>query len=475
MTLSSTGRFTSTFTFMVAVSAGLTLARDLNALSGAQPGETAQPNILLLLADDAGWGDFGCYGATELRTPHIDSLARAGVRFTDFHACPECTPTRTALLTGRYEQRVGGLECAIGTGNVGRYDDTIRLAASHDLGLPVAETSIARLLKEAGYATAIVGKWHLGYEDKFSPNLHGFDHALYCLGGGMDYFAHVEDPPAFTPVLRLDGGTIERRGYFTEMIAADAVEWLQQQTSRDPRQPFFLYVPFTAPHSPYQAPDEEHEAPLPAGSPRWRQGRAPATVYNAMIENLDQAVGRILRALDERRLATNTLVIFASDNGGTACARQNGLRRAKGTTFEGGIRVPCIVRWPGVVPAGSECRAPARIFDLTVSMARAAGVAPTNGRPFDGLDILGFVQDGQVPPARPLFWRGRRGTSTWKAVREGAFKYIWHTNGGKPEEYLFDLEHDLGEQNDLLAEEPAVTERLKRLLAAWEQEVQPVR
>ena len=182
-----------------------------------------QPNIIFFLADDLGIADLGCYGATDIRTPNIDRLAKDGVRFTQFYSNgPECTPTRTAFLTGRYQQRVGGLECAIGIGGVGRYDDADRLAKQHQLGLPASEITVSKLLNDAGYATALFGKWHLGYEDYFTPNVHGFSTALYGQGGGMDYFHHVEDPPAYTPVLRLNGKPIKREQYFTDLIDDDA-------------------------------------------------------------------------------------------------------------------------------------------------------------------------------------------------------------------------------------------------------------
>jgi len=415
----------------------------------------ARPNVVFLLADDLGYGDLACYGAKDIRTPRIDQLAREGVRFTQFYANgPECTPTRAAFLTGRYQQRVGGLECAIGLGGVGRYDDAVRLAAQHQLGLPSTEPTLSRLLRDAGYATALVGKWHLGYEDHFAPNRHGFDYAFYCLGGGMDYFHHVETPDGTETVLRLNGAPVKRDGYFTDLIADDAVRWL-----RNAKKPFFLYVPFTAPHSPFQGPEDKARAT----PDRWKQGNADPRVYAAMIERMDQAVGRILDALPD-----NTLVIFTSDNGGTASARPCGLRGIKGTTFEGGIRVPCIVRWPGVLPAGIENTTPAATFDLTASIARAAGVTPP--RPWDGQPIL-----RQQPAARTLFWRQRRGEVTWRAVRDGATKYVSQAKGSRIEEYLFDLDRDPGEQTNLLADRSAEVARLKNLLARWETEVTPAR
>jgi N-acetylgalactosamine-6-sulfatase len=429
----------------VAIGAELVVVASVHAAS------SARPNIVLILADDLGASDLGCYGARDIRTPEIDRLAKQGVRFTQFYSNgPECSPTRTALLTGRYQQRVGGLECAIGIGSVGRYDDAMRLAAQKELGLPVSEMSLARLLKSAGYATAMAGKWHLGYEDKFSPNRHGFDHAFYALGGGMDYFHHVEDPPGYLPVLRLNEQPVKRAGYFTALVADEGVRWMRERTNANRSQPFFLYLPFTAPHSPFQGPDDARPEPLPADSPLWNQGRAPPKVYAAMIESLDRAVGRVLSTLNELRLAENTLVIFVSDNGGTASARPTGLRANKSTTFEGGIRVPAIARWPGVLPAGTDYSHPGVTFDLTASIARIAGVTPAKERPFDGVDILHFAQTGRAPPARTLFWRGRRGERTWRGVRDGALKYVSQQDGDKVEDWLFDLTRDGSEQHRLL-------------------------
>lgn len=446
------------------------------AATSARSAETTRPNVVFLLADDLGWADLGCYGAPDIRTPHIDQLARQGVRFTSFYTNgPECTPTRAALMTGRYQQRVGGLECAIGSGDRGRYDDAIRLAEKHELGLPVSETSIARLLKDAGYATALVGKWHLGYQDKFSPNRHGFDHALYCVAGNMDYFHHVEDPPVYLPALRLDGKTIQRQGYFTDIIADDAVKWLDDHAAKDPQSPFFLYVPFTAPHTPFQGPGDKQPRPLPADSPLWKQGKAPPRVYAAMIEREDDAVGQILAALDRHHLSGNTLVIFASDNGGTGSARPAGLRGVKGMTFEGGIRVPAIVRWPGNLPENKVVTAPVLSFDFTASIAAAAGVKPAKDRPFDGIDVLRYVKAGTELPARPLFWRERRADLTWRAVRENNLKYVSRQEGAKFEEWLFDIEADRGELHDLLAQHPTETAHLKKLLADWEVAVRPTR
>jgi arylsulfatase A-like enzyme len=438
------------------------------AMAGEPP---RRPNIVLLLADDLGYRDLACYGCRDIKTPNIDRLASEGCRFTSFYSNgPECTPTRAALLTGRYQQRPGGLECAIGTGNVGRYDDAVRLRGKDQLGLPVSHISIARLLKSAGYATGLFGKWHLGYEDSFSPNAHGFDQALYCLGGGMDYFFHVEEPPSLTPVLRKNGKPATSSAYYTDLVADESIRFVKDHADA----PFFLYVPFTAPHAPYQGPTERQPTPLAADSPRWNQGKAPPDVYKAMIERLDEAVGRIVTALDQQNLAQDTLVIFLSDNGGTASCRPTGLRGIKGSLFEGGIRVPCMIRWPGRIKPGQVSDTPALSMDLTASIARIAGVNPPPDRPFDGIDLLKSVEGGSSP-ARLLFWRARRGERTWRAVRDGPTKYVMLQNGAKSEEYLFDLGQDLAEKENLLSARPADAACLRGALAEWEMRVRAER
>ncbi len=195
--------------------------------------DAGRPNFVFILADDLGYGDLGCYGREDIRTPNLDRLARQGVRFTNHYANgAECTPTRAAFLTGRYQQWIGGLECAIGSGNVGRYDDAIRLRETNDLGLPAEEPTIGQLLKKAGYTTAICGKWHLGYEPKFSPNHHGFEHAFYCIGGLMDYFHFLDNVAGYN--LFLDGRPVSRDGYFTDLMTDDAIQFIKQQGSRTP-------------------------------------------------------------------------------------------------------------------------------------------------------------------------------------------------------------------------------------------------
>src|SRR5688572_29281576 len=216
--------------FWVALTESLADARTMRpGFAADQLSISSRPNIVFILADDLGYGDLSCYGRADIQTPVLDALAKSGVRLTHCYSNgPECTPTRAAFLTGRYQQRVGGLECAIGTGNVGRYDDAIRLRKTNDLGLPATKQTIARMLQDAGYATAITGKWHLGYEPKFAPKQHGFDYAFYCIGGGMDYFHYLDTAGDYN--LYSNGKPVRRQGYFTDLATEEAISLDRKST-----------------------------------------------------------------------------------------------------------------------------------------------------------------------------------------------------------------------------------------------------
>lgn len=438
---------------------------------GARP--AGPPNILFILSDDQGYGDLGCYDAADLATPHIDRLATQGVRFTNYYSAgAECTPTRTALLTGRYFHRVGGLECAIGTDNVGRYDDAIRLAEAHDLGLPASFPTLPRMLKDLGYTTAIYGKWHLGYEEKFLPKEHGFDHFVGVLGGNCDYFHHAEATGRH--VLYEDDHPIQREAYMTDLITDESVAFLERRMAARAAgddAPFFLYVPYTAPHSPYQGPNDRQ--PQLLSQQEWEKG--DRAEYIELVEHMDRGVGKILSALDAAGLAGDTLVIFASDNGGNPKGSNAPFSGHKSSLYEGGIRVPCIARWPGRLPAGATCSQAGITMDLTASIAAAAGVPAGKHPPLDGIDLLGHVAVGRPDVDRDLFFRNRRGDRTWRAVRSGQMKYLSKTDGDAFEEWLFDLASDPAEKTDLLARRVDDAARLKRLLAAWETEVRHTR
>ena len=426
-------------------------------LAFAAPRPRPRPNVVLIVADDQGYADLSSYGARDIRSPHIDSIGRNGVRFEQFYAnAPECTPTRAALLTGRYQHRVGGLECAIGVGNVGRYDEAEWLANRGELGLPHSETTLPRLLKDAGYDTACFGKWHLGYPAKFSPNGHGFDEYLGIMGGNSDYFNHREEGGA--EVLYRNGKPLDRKGrYLTDLFAEEAVAWLAR---RSPAKPFFLYLPFNAPHTPIQDPDAYDPA---AGTAPRRQGHRPT--YAKMVERMDARVGDVLAQLRRMGAAENTLVIYHSDNGGDPNGDNGPLRGRKSSCWEGGIRVPCLIQWPGRLPAGRAHAHPAITMDLAPTILAAAGVAPP--RPFDGIDLLPALTGRSRPAPRTLFWRYKRAKDVRKAVRDGDWKLV--ADNGKEE--LHDLARDAGEQHDLLAARPEDAARLRAKLAAWEREV----
>jgi len=407
----------------------------------------ARPNVVFIMADDLGYGDLGCYGAPDIRTPNIDRLAAQGVRLTDYYAnAPVCTPTRCAFMTGRYQQRIGGMEWAIYPGIT-------------TTGLPGAETTLAEMLRDAGYATAMSGKWHLGYKPEHQPNAQGFDRFFGLLSGNHDYFHHRERMGMAD--LYLDEKPIEMRGYSTELITRHALDFLRQIEAR----PFFLYVAYNAPHFPYQTPDDA-DAPdgylLPASRER----------YVKMVEALDAGVGQLLAALDREPLRANTLVIFTSDNGGDIHARNLPLAKTKGTLWEGGIRVPCLARLPGRIAAGSVSSQVAITMDWSATLLQLAGAKPPRDRPLDGIDLLPLLT-GQTPPVeRTLFWRrvDQREIKTHRAVRSGNWKYIDEPGGAR---YLYDLARDIGESRDLAAEQPARVEELKTKLDTWETSIAP--
>ena len=425
------------------------------------------PNVLVIVADDLGWGDLGCYGCPDIQTPHLDRLAAEGVRFTQLYANgPECTPTRAAFFTARYQQRVGGLECAIGVGNVGRYDEAERLAKQRALGLPPEESTLTRVLATAGYRLVAIGKWHLGYEDHFLPRRFGFEYYFGPLGGAVDYFFHSE--PDGTPMLYENDNPVVREGYITDLITEAAVHIIKEHPGT---RPLFLYVAYTAPHTPYQPPGEKPPRPVPPEE----QSKGTREIYKAMVERMDWGIGQILDSLREKNLDQQTLVVFFSDNGGTGLGRNGPFRGGKGGLFEGGIRVPGIIRWPGVLPPGRVYPYPVMTFDLSCSIVQEAQGRLPAGHWCDGIDIFPCIAEEKAPPERPLFWRARRGNRTWRAVRLGHWKYVVRSDGQQEEEFLFNLAKDPGEQENLLRQESERLKMLKSLLESWERDVRSKR
>jgi len=409
-----------------------------------------KPNIVLLLADDLGYGDVGCYGNTRVRTPNIDALAAAGLRFLDFHSNGAmCSPTRAALLTGRYQQRAGIQSVLSGVEN-------------YTTGMALSEVTFAEMLRPAGYITAIFGKWHLGYKPPFDPIRQGFDTYRGYMGGGLDYVSHIDR--SGRPDWWKDEELCPDKGYSTELLADYAIRFLEREKGR----PFCLYVPFQAVHFPWQGPHDKadrrlggnyHEFGRKYGS-RYDRGAA----YQEMIESLDTAVGRIVEAVGRLGLASNTLIFFTSDNGGHDMVASNQpLRGWKGQLWEGGHRVPAIACWPGKIKPGRVTRATALTMDLLPTMLAAAGVAPPRDRKLDGVSLLPLLLDGAPLPERTVFWQ----TRTARAARRGPWKLL--IRGRR--RYLFNLEADLSEQRNRIAERPEIANELLVALAAWERDV----
>jgi len=412
----------------------------------------ATPNVVLVLMDDLGYGDLGSYGAPDVRTPNIDRLARDGVRLTDAYANGAvCTPTRTALITGRYQQRVR-LEWALGAS-----------PGDLELGLPATGTSLPALLKANGYATGLVGKWHLGWRPEFGPITHGFDEFYGFLSGAHDYYTRTTaDGP---PDLYDNTTRIEPAGYLTDEITRRGVSFITRHADG----PFFLEVAYNAVHWPFEPPDRPPTDATVRPLRQMPDDAVPATRqdYVRMLERADQGVGEILAALDRRGLSNNTLVIFTNDNGGEWLSRNAPLYHRKGTLWEGGIRVPLILRWPGQLPAAKTSAQVAMTFDLTASILAATRTPLPEGYHPDGIDLLPVLRGDSPVVERRLFWRINRPNRHQQAVRSGRWKLL--VDGGQY--LLFDLSDDPGERTDLAARHPDIVVALKAALSDWEKDV----
>lgn len=408
------------------------------------------PSIVFILADDLGYGDLGCYGCPDIETPHLDRLAAQGLRFTDFYAnAPICSPTRMAFLSGRYQQRTG-LENAL------YYQETGR-------GLPADGKTLADALQSAGYVTGISGKWHVGYDRRRRPLQQGFDHFFGLLGGNHHYFEHMDRIGVHD--LWLGDETVERDGYTTDLITEDARDFIRRNRDR----PFFLFVSHLAPHFPWQGPEDEDRVVKPKHK-SWQQG--DRSTYIAMVERMDRGIGKLLQDLDRHGLARRTLVVFTSDNGGHTYSRNEPLARSKGTLWEGGIRVPCIARWPGVLPAGEETAQVGITMDWTATFRRVAGLSADAAHE-EGLNLLPMLTGKRPPVNRTLFWRRvkgpvRKNVDEGRAVRRGRWKLIEMADGGR---YLYDLQSDTGETHNLVSRHPQLVQELVRELDRWEERV----
>ncbi|MBI5685868.1 MAG: sulfatase [Verrucomicrobia bacterium] len=439
----------------------------------------SKPNIVLILADDLGWKDLGCYGADLIETPHIDRLAQQGVRFTDAYAMPVCSPTRGALMTGRHAARLHitiWAEGAIEGGPKFR-----KLLPGESLPqLPHTETTIAKHLHDAGYLTALVGKWHLGDSDYY-PETHGFDVNIGGTHWGAPqtffwpYSGSGRHGPQFRFVPHLEFG--KPGEYLPDRLTDEALRVID----RAGKQPFFLYFAHHSPHTPIEA--------KPADVERFKAKLQPNLnhqnpVYAAMVKSLDDSVGRVLAHLKKRGIEQNTIVVFVSDNGGYngidktsgyTCPVTNNapLRSGKGSLYEGGIRVPLVVRWPGITPPAAVCGEPVLITDLFHTLASAAGVASAATASPDGTDLSLLLKNPAAKLDREaLFFHYPHYYSTTTpvgAVRAGDWKLLEYFEDNRAE--LYNLKDDLGEKTDLAKQMPDKAAALCQQLHAWRESV----
>ena len=402
-----------------------------------------KPNVIFILVDDMGYADLSSYGSKDIRTPNIDRLAKEGVKLTQAYSNgPVCTPTRAALMTGRYQQRVG-LEWAIPAG-------------IKEPGLPVEETSLARMLKNNGYGTALFGKWHLGYKPEFSPNAHGFDEYFGIPSGNVDMYSHQEING--THRLYEQDKEVFVEGYLTEHLARRSVDFVKRQKNN----PFFLYLAFNAVHWPFQQPNRPDTVRT---RETWLTGTRAD--YIAMMHSVDAAVGQVLNTLDQQGIANDTLVIFTSDNGGERLSDMGPYFNTKGTLWEGGIHVPGLARWPASLPKGKVSNQAAITMDWTATILAAAGVKPE--RQLDGINLLPILQNKQPEQERTLCWRIDRAGFRQQAIRSGKWKLV--TQATSVDVLLFDLERDPGERRNLFYEHQEKVKELRTKLTEWDKEM----
>lgn len=418
-----------------------------------------RPNFVLIVADDLGYGDLGCYGSETVETPHIDALASSGMLFTDFHtAGAMCSPTRASLLTGRYPQRFGSIFDAALSGRTQRH-----------LGLPSAAVTVAERLREQGYATACLGKWHLGYEAPHLPNGQGFDVFRGLHSGDGDF--HTQVDRSGNEDWWHDERPVREEGYTTELLTDHGIEFIEANRDR----PFFLYLPHLAIHFPWQGPDDppQREAGKSWHRDKWGVIPDPGNVaphVEAMIKSLDAGVGRILSALRHHGLERNTLVVFTSDNGGYLTYGKNfrnissngPYRGQKMDLYEGGHRVPLIASWPGRIEGGAVTGETAHSNDLAPTFLELAGIDPDEVES-DGADLAPLLFENKALPERKLFWR----TRSHRAVRSGPWKLVADIGARADQAELYHLGNDPGETQDLSAEKPGRVAELNRAWQSW--------
>ncbi len=395
------------------------------------------PNVIFLLTDDQGYGDLSCHGNKQIRTPNVDRLADESVRFTDFHSCPVCSPTRASLMTGRYNYRTGVVDTYLGRSMM--YRD---------------EVTAPEMFRAAGYRTGIFGKWHLGDNYPLRAIDHGFDEALVLLGGGL---AQPSGPPGngyFDPILEHNGKPVSAKGYCTDIFTNATLEFVEANRNR----PFFAYLPTNAPHDPLQV-DDKYVAPYSAMGLDERTAR----VYG-MIANIDENLGRVVNQLKKLDLDRNTILVFMTDNGPAFPRFNAGLRGVKGTVYEGGIRVPFFVRWTGRLKTRSVPQIAAHI-DVLPTLLEACGIPKVGVRPFDGVSVWPLMTGQRVNWAdRNLFFQWHRGDAPEAfrnaAVRSQRYKLV----DGKE---LYDLGTDLYEKKDVASSKSDVVDSMRRSYDRW--------
>lgn len=418
-----------------------------------------RPHIIYILADDLGWKDVGFHGS-DIKTPNIDKLAREGARLEQFYAQPMCTPSRAALMTGRYPFRYG-LQTAV-------------IPSASKYGLATDEWLLPQALKEAGYMTAIAGKWHLGHGDrKYWPRQRGFDYQYGAMLGEIDYFTHAAHGK--TDWYR-NNQLVKEPGYVTQLIGAEAVKLID---SHDPKVPLFLYLTFTAPHAPYQAPKEYLDKYKSITDPARR-------AYAAMITAMDDEIGRVVTALNKRKMRDNTLIVFQSDNGGPRSAKFTGevdmskstipadngpYRDGKGSLYEGGTRVVALANWPGRIKAGTMVNQPIHMVDMYTTLAGIAGAPLGKSKPLDGLDVWPTIAEGKPSPRDEVVYNIGPFLA---AVRQGDWKLVWQT-ALPPRIELVNLADDPSEKTNLAEKNPQKVAELKQRIEALAREgVQPL-
>jgi arylsulfatase A-like enzyme len=405
-----------------------------------------RPNIIYIMTDDMGYGDLSGYGRKDYSTPNLDKLALQGMKFINaYSGAPVCTPTRVAFMTGRYPARA----------QVGLMEPLTASNRDSGIGLTADIPSLATLVRQAGYETALIGKWHLGFKPVNSPNSNGFDYFFGIHSGAADYISHKGD--GRNDDLYENGNPVTVEGYMTDLIADKAIRFLKQPH----RKPFFLSIQFTAPHWPWQGPTDKAYP----DSVRYTNGGSPA-VYSAMMKSLDDAVGNIMKTLDDEQLSKNTLVIFTNDNGGERFSEMGGLTNSKMSVWEGGIRVPAFVSWPGKIQPGSSTKQVAVTMDWTATILATAGGKSHKEFPLDGIDLLPILTSKKQNIERELYWRITQRKNE-KAVRSGDWKFIVDAKG----EYLFNIAADQAEKNNLKDTNKDIADKLRRLLADWEKAV----